>query len=250
MEVPASREAQRGRVSGLANRFGTEKRLDARGPGRIVADAAPPVHVTGQLHIVGTVAGYVPDARRIEEVVARVRPEMLAVVVPPEDIASLDRLRDDPSSRDEMGVPDDLEELRLKCLESFGPVAMPSPDAETIHRLAREHNIPLVALDMDDERHSSRYTHHVKFRHIVQSNAIRNRLRKKPPQATSPYAFQATWEHDLARPKGIRRVETERIEHIVQGLQALRHRKTVAVVPTALMPAICSALPSTPAPSR
>ncbi|MFA5945146.1 MAG: hypothetical protein WC876_11850 [Candidatus Thermoplasmatota archaeon] len=201
--------------------------------------------------LVGTVPGFTLDGERVEQAFEAFLPDCVALGVPSEDLAVLDRLaKADP--KPELPMPDDATARLLELLEQFGPTAVPSPDLERATALARVQGIPVEAIDLGDHDHAALYTKHVKFRHVVQSNSIKRRLLKDGVEGPDAYALSDAWDAAWTRPKGLREVEVARELHMAERLRslALRHGRILAVVPAPRLPGIVAALRPTSAETR
>jgi hypothetical protein len=195
------------------------------------------------LLLLGTVPGFGPDGDRVAQAFAAFAPDCVALGVPPEDVQALQRLASaDP--RPELPELDDVSARLLELVGRFGPTAVPSPDLERANALAQGAGVTVASLDLDDATHSSLYTEHVKFRHVIQSNSIKRRLLKDGVDGADPYAVAEAWDVAWTRPKGLRRVETVREEHMADRLRVLagRHRRILAVVPSVRLEAIVALL--------
>lgn len=191
--------------------------------------------------LLGTIAGFVPDAERVRQAYEAFRPQLVALGVPPEDLPGLDALA--AAARPELPELDVADEKRLALLARFGATRVPSPDLEAAHELARRDQVPLAALDLDDEAHAAAFTRHVTFLTVLRSNAIKSRLLRHGVAGGDPYAVMGAWDAAWNRPKGLRRVEEDREACMAQRLKEEAATGTVlAVVPAARLPGIVRAL--------
>jgi hypothetical protein len=184
------------------------------------------------LLLVGTVPGFVADGERVAQAFHAFMPGAVALGVPPEDVRTLEALAGaDP--KPELPEPDDVSARLLELLQRFGPTAVPSPDLERATALALEHALPLVAIDVDDAIHSQLYTHHVKFRHVVQSNSVKRRLLKDGVEGADAYELASAWDAAWTRPRGLRAVEEAREQHMARRLrdEAKAHARLLVVLP-------------------
>jgi hypothetical protein len=199
------------------------------------------------LLVVGTVPGFAPDGARVEQAFRAFLPDAVALGVPPEDVQTLEELaRADP--RPELPPVDESTARLLELLERFGPTAVPSPDLEAATRLAMAAGVPIRALDIDDAAHAALYTRHVRFRHVVQSNSIKRRLLRDGVEGEDAYALSDAWDAAWTRPKGLRRVELAREEHIAERLRAVagEHERLLAVLPAPRMAGVLRLLQAAP----
>lgn len=195
--------------------------------------------------LLGTIPGYVPDADRVRAAIQDHQPDAIAVGIPPEDLEALAAIMDDPDVVADL-EPDDLDQRFLELIGRFGDThAIPSPDLEAIH----DSGIPTVAVDMDDGHHTGRYTALVKVHHLVQRGAARKRLHKHAfDDAEDPYALARSWDATLLRVKPLATLESEREQHMADGIRALaaRHGRLVAVVHAARFPGVFAHLTNGP----
>lgn len=204
-------------------------------------DAWPAVPPSSRLRLgecdvllLGTIPGFVADGERVRQAAAQHAPQAIALGVPPEDLEVLEALS---SQASELMEPDALTERFLETLKGFGPVQIPSPDLEAAHRLAKQAQIPLLALDMDDASHAELYTASVRFHHVLRSNSrykrlLKRGLRAKPEDA---YAFAKAWDLATLPTASLRAVEAMREATMAARLrdEAKGRARMLAVVPAA-----------------
>lgn len=182
--------------------------------------------------LLGTVAGFVPDAERVRQAYDAFRPATVALGVPPEDLATLDELAAQ-GTPPELPPLDDASEKLLTLVAAFGPTRIPSPDLEAAHLAAKGDGVPLAALDLGDAEHAAVFTKEVRFYHVVQSNSVKSRLLKRGVAGADAYEVAANWDAAWTKPKGLRRVEAAREAHMAQRIREEAARGTVlAIVPS------------------
>lgn len=194
------------------------------------------------LLLLGTVAGFVPDGERVRQAYEAFHPTTVALGVPPEDVAALDHLAT-AGSREAFDGLDAAQTRLLDLLAPFGPTRIPSADLEAAHACARADGVALQALDLDDAEHAALFTRHVKFWHVVQSNAIQSRLLKHGVSGADAYEVANNWDAAWNKPKGLQRLEAAREARMAERLdEAARKGSVLAVVPSARLPGIVKAL--------
>lgn len=192
------------------------------------------------VYLLGTIAGFVPDADRVRAAFERVEPTVLALGIPPEDVEGLRTLADDPDV--ELPDTDPTTERFFEWLEPFGKTRVPSPDLETAFQVANEKEIRVEALDLDDEDHAEVYIRANKFRHVIQSGRIQRKLLKQDfsehPDAAS---LAIAWDAYQNRIPSLQAVETAREEHMAERLREIAATSPgpiLAVVPVARLAGI------------
>lgn len=194
--------------------------------------------------VLGTIAGFVPDAERVRAAIAATRPEVLALGVPKEDVTTLGHLATQGAA--ELVDPDPVTARFLEQLGTFGPTRVPSPDLEAAFAVATADGIPVEALDLDDDAHANVFTRKVGFMHVLRSNArtrrmVKRGLRDAPPD---PYTFATAWDHELAATKAFRSVDGAREVWMAHRLRQVAQGKStvLAIVPVARLAGIEAAL--------
>lgn len=204
------------------------------------------------VRVLGTIAGFVPDAARVEEAYAAFQPETLALGVPPEDIATLERLAT-ATLPPELMESDTMTDRLFALLAPYGATRTPSPDLEVAYRLARAQGIQVEGVDLDDHAHADLFTRHVTFGNVLRSNARHRKLLRKglPTKvaagARDAYAVAKAWDAQLASTASLRLVDERREEHMANRLRvlSLRSHRLLAVLPVARLDGVMARLRST-----
>ncbi len=195
--------------------------------------------------ILGTIAGFVPDGERVRQAYDAFHPSVVALGVPPEDLAALDHLASVAGAASPPDLPplDEAQERLLAQLAAFGATRIPSPDLEAAHACAKADGVPLAALDVADAEHAALFTRHVKFWHVVQSNAIKSRLLKHGVTGADVYEVAANWDAAWNKPAGLRHLETDREAHMATQLRDVcRAGSVLAIVPSTRLAGILRSL--------
>ncbi len=227
---------------------------------------------TPQGTVLGTIPGFLPDGDAVTKALDELRPDVVALGVPPEDLAGLQALAEaeDPASLmpDPVDVPDlpggagapgleailgagssdapekdrddvfsgldPIQHHLLRLLQRFGEVALPSPDLDAAYRWALQHGARVVALDMDDDLHTDVYVAANKFWDVVRNNRMQKKLLAMEFQdAADAHELVRRFDGVQLRLKALRTVEQAREEHMGRQWAALEG--AVAVVPLARM---------------
>ncbi len=227
---------------------------------------------TPQGTVLGTIPGFLPDGDAVTKALDELRPEVVALGVPPEDLAGLQALAEaeDPASLmpDPVDVPDlpggagapgleailgagssdapekdrddvfsgldPIQHHLLRLLQRFGEVALPSPDLDAAYRWALQHGARVVALDMDDDLHTDVYVAANKFWDVVRNNRMQKKLLAMNfEEAADAHELVRRFDGVQLRLKALRTVEQAREEHMGRQWAALEG--AVAVVPLARM---------------
>ena len=189
-----------------------------------------------RLHLLGTIPGFVPEGDRIQAAFSAARPDLVALGVPPEDIPSLEALRTTGhTAKEELVEPDAASERLLQLLARFGPTRIPSPDLEAAYGLARDAQVPVEGIDLDDASHSAEYVKRVKVRHLWRAPKREAKLLVKEFEAADPYELVTQWDAEAHASRPLREMEALREEWMARRLREVCAGKSrvLAVVPSA-----------------
>ncbi len=208
--------------------------------------------------ILGTIAGFVPDGERVRQAYDAFHPSVVALGVPPEDLAALDHLASVAGAASPPDLPplDEAQERLLAQLAAFGATRIPSPDLEAAHACAKADGVAPgppappgapppgpVNRACADAEHAALFTRHVKFWHVVQSNAIKSRLLKHGVTGADVYEVAANWDAAWNKPAGLRHLETDREAHMATQLRDVcRAGSVLAIVPSTRLAGILRSL--------
>lgn len=199
--------------------------------------------------LLGTIQGLAGEAEQLQQAwdARGGAPTALALGVPPEDVSNLKQIGRDgvESFMDQELDTGSYEDWILPQLSAFGDIAMPPDELLLAERLAREHDAPLVSVDLDDEAYADLYV-----KHISGFQMVRGQLRQKravadaAQRAGSPEELMLIWDESLTSIRGYRRFEEERERFIAKRLQqvAQEHTRVIAVVPYARVSGIAEEL--------
>jgi hypothetical protein len=194
--------------------------------------------------LLGTIAGFAPDAERVRAAFASHAPDAVGLGVPAEDLPTLRLLAEHPERAAELPELDDAEAHFQGLLARFGPTRVPSPDLEAAHHAATAAGVPVAALDLDDVTHSVSYTKGMKVRHLIRASSRRKKALKSTfPQAADAYALATLWDAALCVGP-MRALEREREAHMAARVRELAAGSTslLAIVPVARLAGVVQAL--------
>lgn len=195
--------------------------------------------------LVGTIAGYAPDAARVRAAFESHRPDRVALGIPPEDLEAIRRLATDPAAKAELVEPDLASEHLLRLLERFGPTKVPSPDLETAYDLAAAQPAEVTAIDLPDDAHADVYTKRVKMRHVIRSNRRERKLLvTRFEDARDPYELVEAWDREQTHLRPMREIEELREGYMAARLRELSSKsdRLLAIVPAARLEAVADHL--------
>lgn len=256
------------------------RRVHAPVPGRRSVEEATLRIGDHDITLLGSIPGFVPDGAAVHAAMARLQPKLVALGVPPEDMAGLAFLAeaDDPESlmlqaepqtstttslddallagdithpvaaQSEEAEPEDFagldasQERLLELLRAFGEVRLPSPDLEAAFAWAKDNGVPVEPLDMDDETHTSVYVDAHKFFDVIRAGRLNKRLATRSFEAPDAPSLVRAFDAYQTQLKSLRKVEEARERHMAERLRAIACDGLVAVVPLARMLGVRDAL--------
>lgn len=178
------------------------------------------------IHFVGTIPGFVPHGDLVRAEIERLQPDQIALGIPEADIDALRQLMETPELLDEVPEIDGPEAGLLSALMEHGDVqVVPSPDLQA----AMESGVPVVAVDMDDDTHTTLYTEKVKVRHLLQKGRISKKLEKKPLKADTPEALALAWDAAQLAVRPLAELEAAREQVMAANLKT-QEGTTLAII--------------------
>ncbi len=180
-----------------------------------------------RVHLMPVVRGLVSEAGRVRAAFSDVGPEAAALSISREELEGLKAFKGGNAPPDN---PE--EEVYVNGLGRYGEVRKPPPCFVEAAASARDRNIPIHPLDMDDEQYTSTYVAAVSTVDILLSNARQARLRRWKPSATTPEEFVVEWDGLVNRSAGYRRLQEEREGFVARRIRQLagKYRVLLALV--------------------
>jgi hypothetical protein len=186
------------------------------------------VEVNGStIHVLGVVKGLIAECKKVEEAFSTLNPEAVGLSVSKEELAAL-KIKED-YSKYEMST---LEEVYSIYVESFGPVALPTPAYVKAMDLCEEKTIPILPLDMNDEEFTEAYCQRIGAMEIARESFFTRSIARKKFDISSPEAFALDWDRRINKARGFRELEIDRERCMANSLLNLtrKHSRILAIV--------------------
>jgi hypothetical protein len=180
-----------------------------------------------QVHLLGAIKGLLSEADRIRQEVEWVRPRVIAVSISREELQALEAYEGDGEE------PSNFEEgLYMELLGRFGEVEKPPPCFVAALDAGRRLDVPVIAVDMDDETYTDAYVNRVSTLEVIGQSFRQKRLKRRKFTAESPEEFVLEFDGVVNWSDGFRLLEKDREQHIAQKVARLagRHSPVLAVV--------------------
>jgi len=183
--------------------------------GKLTAIAVGRCRIT----VLPTVKGLVREKRKVREAIAGLGPEAVALPVSREGLKGLGAIC--KGSEPEIFLSH-YEEIYALRLSRYGKVAVPPPSYTEAWAAASELNIPLVAIDMNEEDFANAFCDSVSTPGLVYHSIRWRWLRRKRFRgAATARQFVLAWDEAVNSLKGFRNLEDRREEHMARRLLAL-----------------------------
>ena len=178
--------------------------------------------------MLGVIHGLEKEGERVKYAFKRIRPDCIAVGIPKEDVAILEKCMDGEAEFET--TPE--QDYFLEYLSLYGKVSIPPKDLLTAYEISAKEGISLEAIDLDDEEYATVYTKNISIFGVLKSSRRIKKLRKKEFAARTPEEFVEEWEKWMCT-KSFYAVENAREEKMASCLFSLasKHKRILAIIP-------------------
>jgi hypothetical protein len=176
----------------------------------------------GRLTVFTAVKGLVKDGNVAAGLVEKMRPDILALGIAPEDLKGLRYLRKRLEKKKK--YTPDLSNIDLSYvdhLSKYGDVDAPPPCFSYALETADNLDIPVVTLDLDNLTHTDIYVKNVLFSDLLRQSMRFRFMKKKKFKIKTAEEFVMVWDTILNKARGFTIVERSREEFIAESLRYL-----------------------------
>ncbi len=173
----------------------------------------------GAIHLMGAVRGLVAEGERVAAAIQNLVPEAIALSISPEGLQAMEKHDSSKPDKSEPSNPE--EEIYIQGLSAFGEVVKPPPCFSMALEQAKAKNVPIRALDMDDEHYTLAYCKHVGTMDMIRQGHGRKSMPKHRFASKTPEEFVLEWDGLVNRLKGYRDLEDSREEWLAKGISKL-----------------------------
>lgn len=163
------------------------------------------------------IKGLVSDGNAVREKLNEFKPEAIFMGISPEEVEGLKNFIDDPFEID----MSDYELIYGTLLSKFGAVEVPPPIFTQTVIYAKENNIPVNGLDVDEETFGTRYEEEYTVSQMVGYITKKRKLKKRNFDMETPEKFVMQWKHEIDKTRAMRNMEKMREEAISENLYRL-----------------------------
>ncbi|MHB1441000.1 MAG: hypothetical protein ACYCSO_09400 [Cuniculiplasma sp.] len=163
------------------------------------------------------IKGLVSEGELLREKMQLFKPDIILMGISPEEVEGMKNFIDDPFEID----MSDYELIYGTILSKFGEVEIPPPIFTQPIIYAKEHDIPVKGLDVDEETFGDRYEDEYTVSQMVGFITKKRKLKKKNFDLTSPEAFVNQWKNEIEKTRAMRNMEKLREGEIVKNMYNL-----------------------------
>ncbi|MEA2054530.1 MAG: hypothetical protein U9O96_05375 [Candidatus Thermoplasmatota archaeon] len=182
-----------------------------------------------RIYLVGIIHGLEREGDRVKNAFEMIQPDCFALGVPEEDIVTIKKF-----VRDNIEFDMSPEQARFfECLSRYGKVSIPPSDLVVSHKLSVKEDIPLEALDIDDEHYADIFAKNVSLISFIWNSKKNKELRKKKFTAGTAEEFVEEWERNFNSTKPFKAIEKARERNMASRLfdLASQYERILAVIP-------------------
>ena len=182
-----------------------------------------------KLHILPIIYGLAGEEKKVKEAFEKIKPDCIAIGIPPEDIEIMAKINESKEEF-EMSLQ---HQYYLMHLSKYGKVSLPPSDIKTAYEIAKEHNIPIKAIDIDDNEYAEILVDNVSIFALIRHSMKIKKLRRKKFKAKNAEEFVKEWQKEMQSIKSFRRLEEIRDKKMVENIVKLckEFKKILAIIP-------------------
>jgi hypothetical protein len=194
------------------------------------------------ISILPVVRGLVSEEESVANAFREIGPDAVAVSISKEELEGLRRKEDYDKYE-----PSSLEISYAENLSIFGKVEIPPPCFVKSLELCDQDKVPIIAIDMDEEKFSDMFCDSVGGLDLLRESLFARKAWKKKFDLSSPESFVIDWDRRVNRASGFRELERAREKHMAEALAdaARTHKKILAVVECERVEGVVGDLPIT-----
>lgn len=181
-----------------------------------------------RLLIIPVIHGLIGEEKKIKEAFNKFNPDCIAIGIPPEDIEIVGNIKD--GDEFDMSLQ---HQYYLLHLSKYGKISLPPLDIKITHEISCKNNIPLHAIDIDDDEYADILTKNVSIFSLIRHSRKVKKLLNKKFKAKNAEEFVREWNKEINSIKAFRKLEEMREQRMVENIVSLskRYKKILAIVP-------------------
>jgi hypothetical protein len=162
------------------------------------------------------IKGLVSEGEEVRQALERLKPKLILMGISPEEAEGLQGFVNDPF---EIQMSD-FELMYGALLLKFGEVETPPPIFTQTVLYARDHDVPVIGIDVDEETFGQHYDEEYTVSQMVGYITKKRKLKRKTFNLETPQAFVMHWKSEIEKTRAMNNMERLREEAIVSGLES------------------------------
>ncbi len=171
-----------------------------------------------KIFISGVICGLTEEKTTVKKAYHKVKPNTVALSISSEELEGLKRI---VSGEEHKYFLSNYEEIYARRLASFGEVKVPPACYETALRLCLKNELPVQAIDMDDDTYTDTFCENISTAQLMRHSLRVKKLKRKKFKADNAEDFVFEWDKEINKLKGFRQVERRREIHMANELADL-----------------------------
>ncbi len=165
--------------------------------------------------LLGTVKGLSSERDLIRSTVKMVDPDKICLHISREEMEGLVAVVDGEVENTYLSS---YERVYAKKLSVFGEVQVPPPSIVEALIISREIGVDCIAIDLDEECYSSRYTELIGPLTMINQSLRLKRVNRRKFKADTVEEFVKEWDGVVNRARGFRKLEELREKHMASEI--------------------------------
>jgi len=184
----------------------------------------------GKVYLLPVIHGLKGEEEKVKKAFEKVKPDCVAIGIPPEDIEIMEKMDEKNEEEFEMSLQ---YQYYLFHLSKYGEISLPPLDIKVAYEMAKASGVPFKAIDIDDEEYAELLVDNVSIFSLIRHSAKIRRMGKKKFKAKSAEEFVKEWNREILSIKAFRRLEEIRNGRMAQRIAELcnKYRKVLAIIP-------------------
>ena len=169
----------------------------------------------GRICVTGAVRGLASEGQRAVSLIGKLSPDIIAMSVSREGLETM--MLPSGTEKTEAEPANVEEKVYIRGLSRFGEVIRPPPCFSMAVHEASRRNIPLKALDMDDEHYTAAYCKYISTFDMMRQGRSTKLFARHSFNSKTPQEFVLEWDRLVNRLSGYRNLERARERWFAKG---------------------------------
>lgn len=167
--------------------------------------------------VFGGIKGLKRDGDLLKETFSEVKPDAILITISPEEVEGIIDFVKEPFRM----TLSDYEMIYGVNLRQYGEVQTPSPIYVDSAEISLKYHVPLIGLDMPEEKFSHTYSQTVSTWELIRHSVRKRRLLRSRFKDDTPEKFVESWNKTVNSIRGFRKMELLRMQEIISGIDRI-----------------------------